>query len=493
MEGFKYGFPLGYGGPNMCYFAPNHLSVSRNPAAARLKLQAELSKERIAGPFTDPPFQYYRVSPLGVIPKKTPGVFRLIHDLSYPKFLSVNDCIPKNVTCVRYDKVSDVVKLLQAAGPGALMSKCDLADAFRLIPIHPADYPILGMYFEGRYYFDRCLPMGASSSCAIFESFSTALTFALKNLFGVPFVSHLIDDFVFVGPAQSNVCQTSLDSFRIMAKALGLPLKEEKTEGPKTCMTVYGVELDSVAQVARPPHEKVIKVDVALSELLSVRSCTVRKLQSVLGLLNFASYVIEPGRPFLRRLYDLLRGKTRHEHVFLSSEAKKDLRAWKVFIQAFNGSCFFRPVTHTFKVYTDASSSLACAAVFGHMWFILKWSQIPVWSESSITVKELIPVNYAIATWSQLLANRSVLVVCDNAAVVYIINSQTARNPVIMHWVRNLVVQCLRFNISLSAQHCPGRLNVVPDRLSRLDLLQARRLAPWLNTTPAVPRDPWLI
>jgi hypothetical protein len=44
------------------------------------------------------------------------------------------------------------------------MGKCDIEDAFRLVPIHPTDYHMLGFTWNKLYYYDRCLPMGASSS-----------------------------------------------------------------------------------------------------------------------------------------------------------------------------------------------------------------------------------------------------------------------------------------------------------------------------------------
>ena len=55
------------------------------------------------------------------------------------------------------------------------MAKTEVKSAFRIIPIHPADYTFLGLKWDNMYYFDRCLGMGLSSSCAIFEAFSTAL------------------------------------------------------------------------------------------------------------------------------------------------------------------------------------------------------------------------------------------------------------------------------------------------------------------------------
>jgi hypothetical protein len=61
------------------------------------------------------------------------------------------------------------------------MAKCDIEDAFRLVPIHPTDYHLLGFTWNNLYYYDRCLPMGASSSCQIFESFSSSLHWIMEN------------------------------------------------------------------------------------------------------------------------------------------------------------------------------------------------------------------------------------------------------------------------------------------------------------------------
>ena len=67
-----------------------------NPTSVNDKLSKELAAGRIVGPFDSPPFETFRVSPLGIVPKKLPGKFRLIHHLSYPEGLSVNDGIPKD-------------------------------------------------------------------------------------------------------------------------------------------------------------------------------------------------------------------------------------------------------------------------------------------------------------------------------------------------------------------------------------------------------------
>ena len=151
----------------------NLKSAKDNPTSVTEKLSKELTAGRIVGPFDVPPFDPFRVSPLGITPKKSPGEFRLIHHLSYPKQLAT----------VRYATIDDAIRLIKSLGKGCFLAKTDIKSAFRIIPVSPNDFPLLGMEWQGKFYFDKCLPMGCSSSCNIFETFSTALEWiAMKKL-----------------------------------------------------------------------------------------------------------------------------------------------------------------------------------------------------------------------------------------------------------------------------------------------------------------------
>lgn len=115
--------------------------------------------------------------------KKAQGQFRLIHDLSYPENNSVNSQIPAVNSQVSYDSIDTVINLVKQFGSGALMAKCDFQDGFRNIPIHPDDYHLLGFMWDNLYYYDKCLPMGASSSCQIFEKLSSSLQWIMLTNF----------------------------------------------------------------------------------------------------------------------------------------------------------------------------------------------------------------------------------------------------------------------------------------------------------------------
>ncbi|CAH3163902.1 unnamed protein product, partial [Porites lobata] len=82
-------------------------TATQNPAAVSDKLSKELGLGLIAGPFLERPFPSLRISPLGLIPKKTPGEFRLIHHLSFPYGDSINSCIPNDASTVKYASIDN--------------------------------------------------------------------------------------------------------------------------------------------------------------------------------------------------------------------------------------------------------------------------------------------------------------------------------------------------------------------------------------------------
>ena len=55
----------------------------------------------------------------------------------------------------RIFKFDDAVELVARAGPGALLAKADIKSAFRLMPISPRDFELLGIELENKYYVDN--------------------------------------------------------------------------------------------------------------------------------------------------------------------------------------------------------------------------------------------------------------------------------------------------------------------------------------------------
>lgn len=239
LQGFLNGFFIPYQGVCSFVMSRNLSSVQGMEHIVRAKLEKELSEGRILGPFAEHPVPDLRVSPLGIVPKKLPGEFRLIHHHSYPQGQSMNDGIPEELCSVRYTSFDQPVWVVRAKGRGTELAKCDIKLAFRLLPVHPRDFELLGFYFEGSFYMDRALHMGCSVSCAAFEAFSSFLEWALQRRIGLDGVVHYLDGFLFVERG-SGCCKALMDDFQDVVEELGVPLAHEKTEGPCKVLTFLG-------------------------------------------------------------------------------------------------------------------------------------------------------------------------------------------------------------------------------------------------------------
>ena len=102
INGFCFGFPIPFHGPSSLTAAPNLLSAEQHPDVVDRYLAKEVLAQRVAGPFSYPPLPNFRVSPIGVVPKKTPGEFRCIQHLSHPHGTSINDGIPVEHSSVTF-------------------------------------------------------------------------------------------------------------------------------------------------------------------------------------------------------------------------------------------------------------------------------------------------------------------------------------------------------------------------------------------------------
>ena len=275
------------------------------------------------------------------------------------------------------------------------MAKTDIASAFRIIPIHPCDFHLLGMKWQGKYYFDRCLPMGCSTSCSIFESFSTTLEWIAKKVLGSQAIIHILDDF-FIVASTGSACRRQMHKFLALCDDLGVPIAEGKTFGPLMTLQFAGITLDSITMQASLLEDKLAKCRDQLSPCYRMKRITLRDLQSLIGLLNFTCPVIVPGRAFLRRLIDLTKGiRSPHRFIRITKECKQDIQVWLSFLHQYNGISFFLPdrwlTSRKLQLYTDAAGSLGYGAVFSKHRFFGSWPD--KWKSFNITILELYPLS----------------------------------------------------------------------------------------------------
>ena len=461
IHGFTYGFHIPFSGSSQSHNSHprNHPSVLDNAALVDKMIKSELELGRIAGPFSFVPLNNFVISPLGLIPKKEVGSFRLIHDLSFPKGNSINFGIPREFCTVSYEDYDYFVPMLAYVGRGCYIAKADIESAFRIIPINPSDYHLLGFTMGKQYLYDRCLPMGCSVSCKLFEDFSCAIQWILQRSFNVLTMSHILDDFIFVSQSETLCCDY-LDAFHSVARLVGIPVKHSKTVPPSTCVTVHGIEIDTSLMQARLPQDKLNGAIALVKSFSRRKKVTLRVLQSLIGTLSFACKVVVPGRPFLRRLINLTIGVSKPSfHIRLNKEARLDLSAWLIFLESYNGVSVLLDdqwlSSEKLELFTDASN-LGFAGVLHGVWFQGSWPAS--WLDKHIAVRELFPIVLALKLWFSQLCGKRLLILCDNEAVVYVSNDQTSRDSNLMSLIRTMAVLVMQHNVILRAKHVPGKL-----------------------------------
>ena len=160
---------------------------------------------------------------------KHDGGWRTICHLSAPHNSGVNDFIDPDVFTLTYCSVDDTYAIVNSLGAGALMSKIDLKNAFRLIPAQPRDWNLLGMQWRGKFYVDTFLPFGLRSAPFLFNQLSTPIHWILQHRYSIHHLLYYLDYFFTAGaPASANNFTTMLS----LCDKLNAPVKPSKKKAP---------------------------------------------------------------------------------------------------------------------------------------------------------------------------------------------------------------------------------------------------------------------
>ena len=372
ISGLTQGFRIGFNQlPVMLKSARKNLDGAlQHPEVVDEYLTAEIAQHHMAGPFIKSTVPRAHVSRFGVIPKNhNPNKWRLIVDLSHPTGHSVNDGIPKDLCGLTYITIDTAIKHILTTGPGTLLAKVDIKNAFRLLPVHPADRHMLAMKWNNQVYIDTRLPFGLRSAPKLFNILADFLSWILESK-GVSPILHYLDDFLTMGPPSSTTCQENLNIINEVCSYLGVPLALEKLEGPTQSLTFLGIVLDTSRMEIRLPEDKLSRIRAQLTIWLGKKKATKREILSLVGLLQHATKVVRPGRTFVSRMYSTAaKLKELYYYTRLNKDFRSDLHWWHVFVSHWNGLSLLQGTSnennHDYCIQTDASGSWGCAALFG--------------------------------------------------------------------------------------------------------------------------------
>ena len=139
-----------------------------------------------------------------------------------------------------------------------------------MLPIHPDDRWLLGMRWEGSVFVDTALPFGLWSAPKIFTAVADALKWIVKCE-GVSLVIHYLDDFLLASSPGSLQCPCDLNTLLSSFSRLGVSVATQKLEGPTTCLTFLGIEINTMALQLRLPQVKLVELRALVSTWMGKR------------------------------------------------------------------------------------------------------------------------------------------------------------------------------------------------------------------------------
>ena len=106
------------------------------------------------------------------------------------------------------------------------------------------------------YFVDKCLPFGASISCALFQKFSDALCYLIEVKVNMPKrITYYLDDFLFIAKTLVK-CNFMITQFLTLCSEVGVPIAVEKTEWVTEIIIFLGILLDGCSHTLSIPIKK---------------------------------------------------------------------------------------------------------------------------------------------------------------------------------------------------------------------------------------------
>ena len=481
LQFIEFGFPIGLAQEfELKSCTQNHSSSYEYFTYLDEFLMKEIALKGITGPLPSPPFPATMVSPLMTAIKK-PGSRRPVFDGSYGDF-SLNKNTPEKeylgeVCCFSFPTVLDLADLVVKLGPGCLLWKRDLSRWYMQLPVDPGDYDKLAVIWRGAWFILLSFIWGCRHAGFNAQRVSTAILHILKLLsLGKHEEAYnalvYIDDFA--GAEHGEKAWEAFHDLGLLLKDLGVLESEKKALPPSTKMLFLGVEFDTVRMCMQVGEEKRLEVKSTINNWYRRTVATKKDLQSLQGQLMWVSKVVRWSRCFVTRIIAEQKSLTaQKQKKTLTSEIKKDLLWWKLFLDVFNGVEMMIPHTVSCNVLGDATLTGAGAwdEAAGLFWS-RKFPRMMQSAETPIHLKEFLTLIASVRIWGHRWAGLRIALHCDNSSVVETINNQKPKDPLMQQCLREFLFHVTRFKFEPVMVRIPTKDNYMADFISRNHCLQ---------------------
>ena len=277
------------------------------------------------------------------------------------------------------------------------------------------------MHFLGEYYVDTSVLFGYRHGSVFMQRVTDSLRCIMhKNGY---FITNYIDDLI--GCDKPKVAVKAFQFLQNLIKKLGLVISEEKLFAPQNCIPCLGIDVNIQTGIISIPRAKLTEI-VALCKAWSKKNRAYkRELQSLIGSLLYIHKCVRPARLFVNRILATLREAPENGTFSLSQDFHRDVSWFNAFLPDFNGRVYFdkhsKPPIN--NLFVDASLSGVGGIWEGAVYAVpLGFIQgLPL--HCTIVHLEMINVFIALNLLKHKLQGRTIVIHCDNMAVVNSISS----------------------------------------------------------------------
>ncbi|KAI9063515.1 DNA/RNA polymerase, partial [Trametes sanguinea] len=454
--------------------------------------------------------------PVHAVPKPHSDKLRFINNHSAGSY-SLNSMINKRSVGMRPDNVQDLAHNLlcfrRSHGDVTLqLFKSDVANAYRILPMHPLWQLKQVVTINGVRRIDRCCCFGNRGSPDLFCTVMSLVLWIAINIRNIPALLAYMDDNFSFEPSPTLIAYNGYGAPVYLPESqarllslwddIGIPHAHPKQLFGET-LTITGFSVDSRHMSITLPHESCAELVLAIRAFLKDaprRRRTLREWQQMLGWLNWGLNVQPLLRPALQSSYAKISGMSiAHAPIYINARVTRDLMFVADIFERHGG-------VHIMKATTwgprDADLLIFCDACLSGMafWipslslaFVADCPPAPAGLDDNIFWFEALTVLSALEwTASNISPPPSRLAIyTDNLNTVQIFESFRATpsfDELLLSACRTLIAS----DIDLRVWHIAGQYNTVADALSRGLFHVAQQYSPSLTITTFIPPHPTL-
>ena len=432
--------------------------------------------------------------PIHVVPKPHSTDFRLVTNHSAGHW-SLNSMIKRDdIAGFPLDNMTHLGEMLlnlKAAFPDKelVLFKSDVAEAYRLLPMHPVWQVKQVNTIQGLRHIDRRNCFGGKGSGSIYISVNALATWIAKNEYDIPNIASYSDDSFGVELSENSSLYEPYNCLLPTAQAnllrlwdhLGIPHKEKKQVFGRV-LVIIGIEVDASNLTLTLPSESRSELLAQLRDFSRTPEKTgvkyaLKDFQRLAGWFNWALNVYPLLRPALSNVY----AKMSHAKadkpltkLYVNNGIRSDL-LWAVdHISRLPGTRVLQSVDWDLE---SADVTAYCDASLNGLGFWFPGFNAGFWSSvPEDPPKDTIFYFEALSVLSAILHSTSfgspvskLVIYTDNMNTVQMFNSLSALpqyNEIIKAAVDHMISD-LDNHIQLRVMHISGNLNTVADALSR--------------------------